>query len=314
MTPVRAALAAFLAAVMLLAGVMIVARAAGRDAADLFEVLLAGPGPGLSCFLAALGALVLGGLGVIAAFLAFIAQEEPDDGPFRRRGFPKSAPIVLIALALGLAWFALQCASAPAPDAPVAVAMEPEAPPVEELEIALAGGDPAPPPVIAAAADFSWSYQNPLIRRGAGLWAAGETPFTDNDEARRLLCGKAWIAVSGSASEEGPADRNAIRSRLRALAAAEAARRAVKSLPDCVAGPLLAVDLGQHEAGASSGGGEATAYQRQLLVITRARNGDEVVDEAAARAELSAFLADPANRAALLAGRRFPAEPVILTP
>jgi len=297
------------------AGAMIVARTGGREAADLIEILLAGPGSGLLCFLAAAGAVLFGALGVLMALLAFIFREEDDDRQFRRRGFPKGLPILLIVLSLVLVWFARRCAPASAPEAPVAVTVEPDAPPADDLEGELQGGEPivAAPPITAAATAFSWSYKNPLIREGgAGIWVRGEGPFTDDAEARALLCGKAWVAVTGSASEEGPADRNAVRSRLRAVAADNAASQWIKSQSDCVTGALFAVDLGQHAAGVAGDAGAATAYQRQVLVISRARQGDEFISASAARAELAAFLADPASRAALLGGRRFPAEPVIL--
>lgn len=316
MTPVRAVLAAVLAAIMLVAGALIVARTSGREAADFVEVLLGGWAPGLWCFLAAAGAAALGGVAVIAAFLAFIEREEPDEGPFRRRGFPKSAPILLIAMSLALVWFALRCASAPETEAPIAVAVEPEAPPTEDIEEELAGGEPvdAPAPTVTAAPTrFSWAYQNPLIRRdGRAVWLSGEGPFTDDQESRALLCGKAWIAVSGSSSEEGPAARNAIRSLLRARAADNAASGWIQSHPDCPAGPLFAVDFGQHAPVSGDASGAATAYQRQVYVISRAAAAGEYLNEDAARAELAAFLADPASRAQLFGGRRFTAEPVIL--
>ncbi len=315
MTPVRAVLAAVLAAIMLVAGALIVAQASGRGAADFVEVLLAGWAPGPWCFIAAAGAVALGAAGVLTAFLAFIAPEEPDGGPFRRRGFPKGAPIVLLALSLALVFVALRCAGAPAPEPPIAVAVAPDAPPADDIEAALAGGAPAAPApaVEAAPTGFSWTYKNPLIRGdGAGDWAGGERPFTDDREARALLCSKAWIAVTGSASEEGPAARNALRSRLRAHAADRAASDWIKRHPDCSVGALFAVDFGQHAPVAGEASGAATAYQRQVYVIARAAIPGEYVNEEAARAELSAYLADPASQAQLFGGRRFLSEPVIL--
>ncbi len=319
MTPARAILAAFLAAVMLLAGSLIVARTGGREAADLVEILLAGPGAGLWCFLAAVGAFLFGGLGVLAAFLAFIAHEEPDDGPFRRRGFPKSAPILLIIASLALVWFALRCAGAPEPEAPIAVAVEPEAPPADDLDDTLAGGEPPPdivdegPVVSYAETGFDWTFKDPLIRDGGPQWMTRDRPFTD-ESAAASLCGMAWVAVTGSASEEGPADRNAERARLRAAAAADAARGWIARHPDCGDTFVFAVDLGQHAAGAPDDTGAATAYQRRVLVMSRSRRDGETLTIEAARAELAGWLADPASRALLLGGRRFPAEPVILAP
>lgn len=319
MTPVRAVFAAVLAGVMLLAGALIVARTAGREAADLFEILLAGWGPGLWCFLAAAGALALGAAGVLTAFLAFIEREEADAGPFRRRGFPKSAPILLIAIALGLVWFALRCSGAPAPETPVAVAVEPEAPPPVDLEDELEGGEPVldvastGPTVSFSETSFDWTFKDPLIRGAGHQWMTRERPFTD-ESAAALLCGKAWVAVTGSASEEGPAGRNAERSRLRAAAAAEAARRWIARHPDCGVTYVFGVDLGQHAAGAPDDTGAATAYQRRVLVMARARNDGETLTADAARAELAGYLANSATRDAFLGGRRFPAEPVILAP
>ena len=319
MTPVRAVFAAVLAAVMLLAGALIVARTAGREAGDLFEILLAGWAPGLWCFLAAAGAFALGGLGVLTAFLAFIAPEEPDDGPFRRRGFPKSAPILFIILGLVLVWFALRCAGAPAPEAPVAVAVEPLAAPADDIDEALEGGGPAPEPidqgpfVSYGEARFEWAYKDPLIRAGGPQWMTRERPFTDESDAA-ALCGKAWIAVTGAASEEGPADRNAERSRLRAAAAADAARRWIRGHPECGETFVFGVDLGQHAIGNADETGAATAYQRRVLVMARDRREGETLTSDAARAELAGHLSDPDSLAALLRGRRFPAVPVIITP
>jgi hypothetical protein len=315
MTPVRAFIAAFLAAVMVIAGAMIVARASDRAASDLIEVLLAGPGIGWPCFLAAAGAVLMGAGGVLTAFLAFIAREEEDDGPFRRRGFPKSAPLLFVILSLALVWFALRCTNAPEPAAPIPVAVEPETPPTEDIDVALEGGDPVDqrPTVFAAPTRFSWTYQNPLIRGdGTGIWVDGDRPFADDSEARALLCDKAWIAVTGSSSEEGPAARNAIRSRLRARAADNAASGWIRSHPDCAAGPLFAVDFGQHSPVSGDASGAATAYQRQVYVIARAAAPGENINEDAARAELAAFLADPSSQAQLFGGRRFLAEPYIL--
>ncbi len=321
MTPVRAIAAAILAAIMVVAGALIVARAVGREAADLFEVLLAGPAPGLLCFLAAAGAVLFGALGVLTAFLAFIAREEDedDDRRFRRRGFPKSLPLVLIILSLALVWLALRCAPAPTPEFPVAVAVAPEAPLAAEIDEDLAGGE-APPALEAqqgayvfGETRFDWGFKDPLIRDGRPVWMSSERPFTDETDAS-LLCGKAWVGVTGSASEEGPAKRNAERSRLRARAAAEAAQRWLAGRPDCGETVVFGVDLGQHAEGIADDTGAATAYQRRVLVIARDRLGGATMSQDAARADLAAALADPAQRAALLGGRRFPAEPAIVIP
>lgn len=317
MTPARAILAAVLAAVMLLAGAMIIARTGGREAADLNDILVTGPGGGLVCFLAAVGAILLGALGVLMAFLAFIFREEDDDRQIRRRGFPKGLPILLIVLGLALVWFALRCAPATAPEAPVAVAVEPDAPPAEEagdVDAALVGDEPATPAALVfSETAFDWPFKDPLIRDGRAVWLTRDRPFAD-DGAAPLLCGKAWVGVTGSASEEGPADRNAERARLRAAAAADAARLWLRRHPGCGETPVFGIDLGQHAPVGGDDAGATTANQRRVLVIARNRAEGETLTLAAARAELAAALADPGSRAMLLAGRRYPAEPAILAP
>lgn len=317
MTPVRAAIAAVLAAIMLFAGSFVVARVSGREFTDFVEVLLAGWAPGLLCFLAAVGAVFLGGIAILTAFLAFIAREEEDSGPFRRRGFPKSAPILFIALSLALVWVALRCTSAPVSQTPIAMPVEPAAAPAEDIDVALDGGEPLPAVVpqgesyLFGEADFYWGYKDPLVRGRAASWLSAERPFSDDAE-EAYLCGKAWVAVTGSASEEGPADRNAERARVRAIAAREAARRWLARHPDCGETFVFAIDLGQHAGGAADDTGAATAFQRQVLVISRARYDGEALTAEAARNELAALIDNPARRADWLGGRRFPAEPVIL--
>ncbi len=317
MTPVRAIAAAIFAAIMVVAGTLIVARTAGREATDLFEILFGGPSPGLLCFLAAAGAALFGAGGVLTAFLAFIAREESDDSPYRRRGFPKSLPLLLIILTLALVWFVLRCAPTAAPETPVAVAVELEATPGDDVEELLEGADPVPeivdegPFVAFGETRFDWTFKDPLISRRGPVWMANNRPFTDESDAA-LLCGKAWVAVTGSASEEGPADRNAARSRLRASAAADAARRWAARHPDCGETFVFGVDLGQHAATSPDDTGAATAYQRRVLVIARTRTAEEFLDAETARAELTAILADPIKRSVFLGARRFPSPPVIL--
>ncbi|MFN3958443.1 MAG: hypothetical protein ACK4NP_00860 [Parvularculaceae bacterium] len=317
MTPVRAVLAAVLAAIMVFAGTIIVARLYGREAADIIEILLAGPGPGLLCFIAAAGALILAALGVLTGFLAFLFREEDNDRQIRKRGFPKGLPLVLIVLSLTLVWIALRCGGAPEAAAPVAVPVAPDAPPAEDIETALEGGapstPPAPPALFFGETAFDWPYKDPLIQGGRAVWMTGARPFSEVGAAG-FLCNKAWVAVTGSASEEGPPDRNAERARARALAAAEAARRWLARHRECGDTPVFAVDLGQHAPSAGDDTGAATAYQRRVLVIARDRANSGTMTAAAARADLAGQLSDPGTRAALFAGRRFPAEPVIIAP
>ena len=319
MTPVRAILASLFAAVLLGAGAFIAARLAGGHPHDLVPLLALGRIPfSLWCFLAAWGAILIGGLGILAACLAFIAPEEEDDPRFRRRGFPKGAPIILIAIALGLVFLALRCAG-PAGAPPIAAPVEPD--PVVQPQPESPGETPeipepasAPKPV-AESASYQWPYKVPLVRDAGDAVAAGESPFPDEIENRRLFCGKAWAAVTGSASEEGPAYRNRVRASMRAKAAQRAAGFWLNGHPDCGQTIVFGVDLGQHARIDGAGDdGVASAYQRQILVVSRARGDGETLSAGAAEAELRAFLDDPASRAALYGGRGFPAAPQILKP
>lgn len=324
MTPVRALIASLFAATIFGAGAFIAASLGGGRPHDLVPLLSLGRTPfSLWCFLAAWGAIVIGVLGVLAAFLAFIAPEEEDDPRFRRRGFPKSAPLILIAIALGLVWLALRCADAAAAP-PIAVAIELET--VAGEDPADLSGEPAPaanapgtdnsPAPIAEAAAFQWPYKIPLVRDNSAIWSGDPEPFSDDDEARRLLCGKAWLAVTGSSSEEGPAERNVVRARLRAGRAMAQASGWLSRHEDCGPTIVFGIDLGQHaRVTGRNDDGAASAYQRQVLVVSRTRrSADESLSAGAAEEELRAFLQDPAARAALYAGRTFPAEPQILAP
>lgn len=319
MTPLRALVAGLLAAILFGAGLFIVASLAGGRPHELVPLLSPGRSPFvLWCFLAAWGALILGSLGVLAGFLAFIAPEDEDDPRFRRRGFPKSAPIVLIAFALGLAFLALRCADED--EAPIAIAAPPET--IETApETPLLGDEEttpepaiAPPPVEVGASAFQWRYMDPLMREPDGVWARNGMPFSDDDENMRLLCRRAWVAVTGSASEEGPAERNAARARLRTMRAMARAETWLAAHAECGPTVIFGVDLGQHApTGPIDAGGAASAYQRQILVASRGRSNVEVgLSRSVAESELHAFLAEPANRAALYAGRQFPAEPAII--
>ena len=323
MTPVRALLAGMIAAVLLGAGTFIAANLAGGRPHDLAPLLSLARLPfSLWCFLAAWGAIVAGALGVLAAFLAFIAPEEEDDPRFRRRGFPKTAPLVLIAVALGLVYFALRCApEAAAPPIALPVAPDEVAAPVEpdipaDDPITIEPPAAPAPSAIADASSFQWRYKDPLFKDGGPLWFGAGEPFSENAETGRLLCDKAWVAVSGSASEEGPPERNAARARLRTKRAMAGAARWLARHPECGPVIVLGVDLGQHAPVAGIDGDDAaSAYQRQILVVSRAAaEGEPPLTVAAASDALRAFLADPESRSAFLAGRIFPAEPQILTP
>lgn len=326
MTPLRALIAGIIAAILWGAGLFIATSFAGGRPHDLVPLLSLDRAPfELFCFLAAWGALIAGALGVLTAFLAFIAPEEEDDPRFRRRGFPKAAPLVLIALALGLAWFALRCKGEQAEPIPVAIEPQAEIEPVQPVAAAAPIDEPAaleplaeatPPAPVVAAASYQWPYKIPLVGADGASRSGADALFLNAAEADRLLCGKAWVAVTGSASEEGPDGRNRTRARLRAEAARDAASRWIDRHPDCGLTIVFGVSLGQHAYRlGESEDGAASAYQRQALTVSRARARDEApLARNDAEAELKAFLADPRNLEALYAGRDFPQAPEILKP
>ena len=319
MTPIRALLASLFASILLGAGSFIVASFAGGRPHDIVPILTRTAEPfSLLCFLAAWGAIVGGALGVIAAFFAFIAPEEDDDPRARRRGFPKPAALVLIMLALALFHLALKCAAT----APVPIAAPVEPAPVAEPM-------PAPEPVptevpaapqeairpVASESGFSWPYMDPIMRASGPVWLPDAAPFGDDGENARLLCNVAWVAVTGSSSEEGPENRNMARSRARTLRAMSRAEEWLFRHTECGPTIVLGLDLGQHVAVENVRDPAASAYQRRVLTVVRSRrDGGERLSVAGARAELTTYLADPENRRRLLAGRAFPAEPQILTP
>lgn len=346
MALVKAVLATVLTAIIFLAGLVIVSGVAGARATDLLELLSTNHQPfRLLCFLAAWGSIALGGLSLLMAFLAFIAPDEEEDDPrLHRRRFPKAAPMLLVALALALAFIALRCAAAavvapvvtpvvaPVVEEPETVEPAPLAAPIIEEE---PGPEPraAQAPVVSAtplvygeASDFEWLYTFPIPGEGRPAWSSVEQPFADDAEARRLLCGKAWVAVTGSASEEGERALNQQRARLRTERAMTRAANWIAAHPECGQTPVLGINLGQHvregdngqEGGDGQGDGdgpEATAYQRQVLTVGRALGPDETALTAAqARREASAFINDPAAFSAFLGRRRFQDAPTIIEP
>jgi hypothetical protein len=152
---------------------------------------------------------------------------------------------------------------------------------------------------------------DPLMRGSGAIRISGREPFADDDvENRRLLCGKAWVAVTGSSSEEGPPERNAARARARTEYALQRASSWLYDHDQCGPTLVFGVDLGQHQP--TGGDGDATAYQRQILVISRLRTEGESLTLPEARAELERFLGDPEQRVALYAGRVFTREPAIV--
>lgn len=323
---VRASFASLIAAVLLAAGLFIVTSFADARVRDLLALLDLARAPfSVVCFLAAWIAIVIGAFGVLAAFLAFIAPEVDENEPrLRRRGFPKAAPIVLIALSLATAWFAIRCTHAPLADPPIAVPIEPAtvsdetAPRGDEKRVdepTTPEDAPLPAPKVDAAA-YEWTYMYPLPRDAGAVWSAAALPFDANStDAERLLCDKAWVAVTGSSSEEGPADRNRTRSRLRTERTMAGAAKWLAAHPNCGETPVFGIDLGQHVVAIAANASDpaASAYQRQVLVVSRSRSASgDVIDARMAREELEAFLADPSNMAALLAGRQYSAAPQIV--
>jgi hypothetical protein len=321
--PVRSLIAAIVALVILWTGSTLILAQENATYADFLALLqLRQPEASLLCVLAGWGAVIAGAVAVLTAFASFIAED--DDG-IRRRGFPKGIPIVFALMALALFWGAIRCVTHTAPETVrIAVASEPEpapepavepqpeplAPPLEEPAPA------APPQTATYATALKWQFMYPLVLDGRFVQSPeNATALTDlfraddpYSDVRRMLCGKAWVAFTGSASEEGPAERNERRARVRAeLVAAQAKSWLASRGPDCPRPVILGVDLGQHApTGVASLDGADTGYQRQVLVAARDRAGEsEMISDAAAADELRRFLADTANERALLAGRRF---------
>lgn len=258
-------------------------------------------------------AVAFGVLAILSAYVAW--YEEPEFDGITRRGFPRYIPALLFIATLLLLWLAMSLLAKPQAAAPAAAPAEA---PAQEEPLELEGGEPAPTPqVTAVALPVRYTYRYPLITaRGA----EGAT-FTQRDLAlafpledpdgrvRALLCGKAWVALAGSASQEGDRDRNEARARLRAeIAITRAKSWLAAHADDCPAPALIGLDLGQHQAVIAdpSLNGADTADQRQLIVITRAlRASEDAASAEAALAEARAFYATSAGRAAILGNRRF---------
>ncbi|GAB4517797.1 MAG: hypothetical protein Kow00133_02420 [Amphiplicatus sp.] len=315
---------AVIAALVCLALLVLAARLiAGFHDAGLVDLLaiLAFAGGSFWCALAAWAAIPAAFLAIVAVFAGF-ADSQDEEEP-RRTGGSIGAAAFFFLLAVGLIWLAFACAkrapeTAAPPPAPAAAfepepVSEPEPPPAEEEP------EPEPEPLAAPtpevyAAPIYWEYMYPLIldgdyRRSPSMIARldGLFPLDDPDGATRaLLCGKAWVAIAGAASQEGPRARNERRARVRAELALAAAERWLDAhTENCRRPALVGLDLGQHAAtvDAPRMDGTDTAWQRQILIVTRAAAPDEAGGEAEALAELRAFYDDPAGRTALLAGR-----------
>lgn len=170
---------------------------------------------------------------------------------------------------------------------------------------------------------YTWPYMIPLMDGDGGALGASALsraradflPPAQADAIADAFCGAAWIAVTGSSSEEGPEARNKARAAVRARAGVDATRTFIDSYTDeCGSPHIFGVDLGQHApTGAAEGDGAATGWQRRAVFIVAPAGGDAAALTAAgARAELEAFIAAGGLAAALPPGADFPAAPRIL--
>ncbi|MEM8770101.1 MAG: hypothetical protein AAGD92_00505 [Pseudomonadota bacterium] len=284
----------------------------------------------LFCLIAAWVALI-GSIAAIIIALTFTRRDERYD----ETQWPIVPILLFLAVGLAALWFAVSCGSAAPLEPEPVIAEEPEppapAPPPEpepepELKpepVIEPEPEPAPPPQpFAQATGISWPYKYPLVRDNRFI-SSNEMdamlnqfidPARNDNAARALLCGPAWIAVTGASSEEGPTLRNRARSRRRAELAADRAAQWLARHADvaCPAPIVLGVDFGQHVKTRSSTPGDeaATAYQREILIISRARAAlDEEISTLAAQAELETYLQDQNAKTALLAGRRYDQTP-----
>jgi len=207
----------------------------------------------------------------------------------------------------------------PPPLEPTAVESAAALPPPEEKARII---EAAKPLTASEETGFYWTYEYPLIRNNRVLSSpevdralAEFMPTDDKDgSVARMLCGKAWVAFSGSSSEEGPKDRNEMRARARAELVAARARYWLDRHPECKRPVIVALDLGQHNP-TKVGDPAATAYQRQLIVIGRNRaSEEESLDAAAAIEEMRIFYGNEAMRAKLLGARHYRGEAAVFVP
>ncbi len=333
---VRSSIAALIGFVAFIVGSAVIAAGRGADFGDISALLFGRVETASSqCILFGWGWLVAGLLSV-AGFFAVFGGDDESAGRVR---MPVGVPILFLLVAGGLLWLALGCQPIPAAPAETSPAIVEPAPPSPQPDIddALDGAkpeaepaaapppavlEPAPtprakPPVLSAETAMAWPYEYPRIR---GDEIVGSTamdnaiaalfPMDDGDGAvRRMLCGKAWVAFTGSASEEGPADRNSTRARARARLVASRAESWLDRHSDCARPVVLGVDLGQHVP-TDAVDPQATAYQRQVIVIGRDRaSPDETVTPLAALAEMQAHYA--AKRSGMLGSRAYRGQPAI---
>jgi len=337
----RAGLAAFITAALWLAGAAFMLDLQSVGPGAYFSSLFFQHGAqDLRCFLLAAGALLAGGFAIVSSITAFRDSDDDDDD-----AFPFGAIPFFLVASLGFFWFAIDCVATKPIDEPDMLQkmidaspaafdslapVEPEL--LSNLETPIdisapVAEDRSPAPEVNALPNAaSWPYQYPLIRNNGYLpssatdaFLANLFPADDRDGAMRaLLCGKAWVAISGASSQEGPALRNRLRSHFRAELAALNALDWLNVRPDdCRPPAVLALDLGQHLSTVTNvpAGGGATGYQRQVLIVSRQLALDEsALDPADALSELQAFLSEPENRVALLGKRRYHQAPLAFTP
>lgn len=314
--PIRAFVAALVAAGFLAAGGYFILHQSGAAPSDFIALLMHGaPDGALLCRIAGWASVVFAALTILAALVLFApADDDEDDDDGRRPGW---VALVLLAVALAFFWFALRCGQSVEPAKPQVVTQKVEPPPAEPAQAAPA---PKKPALATRATSFKWDYMIPLIDPDGGYHQSPKMakaledmfPAADPDgSVAAMLCGKAWVAFTGSSSEEGPPERNERRARVRADLVLAAAQKWLAAHPGCAAPVLLGVDLGQHVFTVATSP-EATAYQRQILMLSRDRaDAGETVTADEAENELSAFLADPDNVIRFLAGRRFMRAPKV---
>lgn len=325
---IRTVIAVLFAVAILAAGAIFTLQSKDASVADALAIVMrTDPNASLLCAIAGWGAAVAAVLGVLSALAAFLEEDE-DDG-YGRRGVPKIVPLVLILVSLVLFWTMFDCArltAKPEPEVVSAPVVSPPPSPVEE-PAAVTSEEPAPlaPELAISPSVYAWPYMIPLIRNGgyedsAVLQNALTSVFPRSDPEGRIrdaFCGAAWVAIAGASSEEGPAERNRIRSRIRAELAISAARRWLDGhAEDCARPIILGLDLGQHSLTTTAlGDGSDTAFQRSVIVISRIRSSaDEVVSLSDAMGEAQEALDDPATLEKALAGRRYYGAPRLFVP
>lgn len=317
----RAVIAIAVTALMLAVGAALVLMLREAGLAEVIALLSLQSGTML-CSIAAWAAVLSGLVAVIGAFGAFYEEDDDDDGYGRRRGGSKAAPVVFFLLSLGLLWAALLCAqrsAAQAEEATVRIKIDqPEADETDVSELVGEASDSTSPEenlpsVIVYDTGLDWQYMYPLMRETGPVVSmqmdaalARVFPLGSSDaDVRDQLCGKAWIAVTGATSEEGPRERNLRRARTRAeRAAAQIDAWYDRHTEDCVRPVVLAIDLGQHmDTGASlTDEGRGTGYQRRLFLLSRAvAYPGEAVSVIDAELEARNFLA---SQSSSLLGRR----------